>query len=136
MTIRVLIVDDESLITSSLQAFLEDEGLTAVSTASGEEAIEILQKDQSYDVCIMDMRLPGMDGNTAIRSIHELCPNMCFIVHTGSVDYIVPHDLKSLGIREEHLFQKPLSDMTPIAEAIRSLQNVPCTPRALPAGRS
>ena len=122
MTIRVLIVDDESLITSSLQAFLEDEGLMAVSAASGEEAIEILQEDMGYDVCIMDMRLPGMDGNAAILSIHEMCPKMRFIVHTGSVNYIVPNDLKRLGIREEHLFQKPLSDMTPIAEAIRSFQ--------------
>lgn len=123
MSMRVLIVDDESLVSASLKAFLEDEGLTAVSADSGEEAIEILRQDPGYDVCIMDMRLPGMDGNTAIRSIHELCPKMSFIVHTGSVDYIVPHDLKNLGIREEHLFQKPLPDMTPIAEAIRSLQN-------------
>lgn len=122
MTMRVLIVDDEPLITSSLQAFLEDEGLIAVSAASGEEAIDILQGNMEYDVCIMDMRLPGMDGNAAIRSIHQLCPKIRFIVHTGSIDYIVSDDMKSLGIKEEHLFKKPLSDMTPIAEAVRSLQ--------------
>ncbi len=122
MTIRVLIVDDESLITSSLKAFLEDEGLIVVSAVSGEEALKILTADMEFDACIMDMRLPGMDGNEAIRLIHELCPKIRFIVHTGSIDYSVTDDMKRLGIREEHLFRKPLSDMTPIAEAIRSLK--------------
>jgi CheY-like chemotaxis protein len=120
---RVLVVDDESLITSSLQVFLEDEGISALAVESGEKAVEILQRDKGFDVCIMDMRLPGMDGNEAIRLLHEIAPSLRFIVHTGSVDYIVPKDLERLGIREEHIFQKPLSDMHPIAEAVRSLQN-------------
>lgn len=120
---RVLLVDDESLITSSLQVFLEDEGFRAVSVSSGEEALEVIRKDKTFDVCIMDMRLPGMDGNETIRSLHEIAPDLRFIVHTGSVDYIVPSDLKRLGIREEHIFQKPLSDMSPIANAVRSLKS-------------
>ncbi|MEN8178449.1 MAG: response regulator [Pseudomonadota bacterium] len=119
---RVLIVDDESLIASSLKIFLEDEGLTADTAASGEEAVEVLQKDKGYDICIMDMRLPGMDGNAAMRSIHAICPEVRFIVHTGSVNYIVPNDLKRLGIMDGRLFQKPLADMAPIAEAIKSLK--------------
>ncbi len=44
MTIRVLIVDDEILIASSLRVFLEDEGLDVVTAASGEEAIDTLGK--------------------------------------------------------------------------------------------
>jgi CheY-like chemotaxis protein len=122
MDIRVLIVDDESLIASSLQVFLEDEGMLAQTAASGEEAMEILRRDSDFDVCVMDMRLPGMDGNEAIRAIHQCCPKIHFIVHTGSLDYIVPNDLQRLGIMAEHLFQKPLTDMTPIAETIKSFQ--------------
>jgi DNA-binding NtrC family response regulator len=122
MNIRVLIVDDESLIASSLQVFLEDEGICAETAASGEEAMNILQLDNDFDVCIMDMRLPGMDGNEAIRAIHDCCPKIRFIIHTGSLDYIVPGDLQRMGIMTEYLFQKPLADMTPLAEAIKSLQ--------------
>lgn len=122
MTMRVLIVDDESLITASLQAFLEDEGFVAASAATAEEAIEILKDDMKYDVCIMDIRLPGMDGNSAMLSIHEMCPAIRFIVHTGSVNYIVPGDLKQSGIRVNHLFKKPLTDMSLVADAIRSFQ--------------
>lgn len=120
---RVLIVDDETLIASSLSVFLEDEGLTALATGSAEEAIETVQRGAHFDVCIMDIRLPGMNGNAAIKALRELCPDMKFIVHTGSVDYRVPNELKLLGIRDEHLFRKPLADMTRIVEAIKSLQS-------------
>ena len=119
---RVLIVDDESLITSSLQVFLEDEGFSVMTASSGEEATSILEQDRDFDVCIMDMRLPGMDGNDAIRAIHACCPKIRFIVHTGSLDYAVPSDLQLLGISPEHLFQKPLTDMTTLAKAIKSLE--------------
>jgi len=122
MTHRVLIVDDETLIASSLKAFLEDEELTADFVSSAEEALELLRQPHRYDVCIMDMRLPGMDGSTAIRWIHELAPEMRFIVHTGSVNYIITSELKRLGVMEQHLFHKPLSDMRLIAEAVRALQ--------------
>ena len=119
---HVLIVDDEPLIATGLRVFLEDEGFTATVAASGEQAIEFVQQDGPFDVCIMDMRLPGMDGNAAIESIHEICPDIQFIVHTGSVNYRVTHELTMLGIRDDHLFRKPLADMTPIAAAIESLR--------------
>lgn len=119
---RVLIVDDESLISNGLKVFLEDEGLNAETAASGEEAVAMLQQGRDYDVCIMDMRLPGMDGNETIRAIHDINPEIRFIVHTGSVNYLVPDDLKHLGIQEEHLFHKPLADMALIAKAIKTLQ--------------
>jgi len=119
---RVLNVEDEFLITISLQTFLEDEGFVAASAVSGEEAIEILKQVMQYDVCFMDIRLQGMDGYSAMLSIHEMCPEIRFIVHTGSVNYIVPGDLKRSGIRVNHLFKKPLTDMSPVADAIRSFQ--------------
>ncbi|MGB5275598.1 MAG: response regulator [Gammaproteobacteria bacterium] len=122
MSMRVLSVDDEYLITTSLQAFLEDEGFVAASATSGEQAIEILKEDMKDDVCIMDMRLTGMDGNSAMLSIHEMCPEIRFIVHTGSVNYIMPGDLKRSGICVHHLFKKPLIDMSLVADAIRSFQ--------------
>jgi len=121
MSIRVLIVDDEALIASSLTVFLEDEGFGVAAAGSGEEAIDILKREGGFDVCVMDMRLPGMDGNATIRQIHDLAPGMRFIIHTGSIDYRVPADLQTLGIRPDHLFHKPLIDMKPIADAIRSL---------------
>jgi len=121
---RVLIVDDEILIASSLKVFLEDEGIEAMCAVSGEEAIDILKNSQQFDVCIIDMRLPGMDGNDTIRKISADYPQMRFIIHTGSVNYSVPADLKQLGIQSSHLFKKPLNDMSLIADEIRMLEKL------------
>jgi len=121
MSARVLVVDDEPCIVTGLRVFLEDEGMRVDSAGSGEEAVDIARHDSGFDACIMDMRLPGMNGDTAIRTLHEICPDLKFIIHTGSADYSIPDDLRAMGIDEGLLFAKPLLDMTPLAETITAL---------------
>jgi len=118
---RVLVVDDEPFIVTGLRTFLEDEGMQVESAASGEEAVDIVRSDSGIDVCIMDMRLPGMNGDSTIRSLHEICPNLMFIIHTGTADYSIPDDLRAMGIDEQQLFTKPLLDMKPLAETVIAL---------------
>lgn len=119
---RVLIVDDEVMVRENLQAYLEDDGMMVVAVESGEEAINRIQKDGCcFVVCVMDMRLPGIDGNISIRRIHELCPKMHFIIHTGSSDYTLPTELQNLGLSKAQVYLKPLLDMAPLAETIRIL---------------
>jgi len=115
---RVLVVDDEPFIVTGLRTFLEDEGMQVKSAASGEEAVDIIRNDSGIDVCIMDMRLPGMNGDTTIRTLHEICPDLRFIIHTGTADYSIPDDLRAMGIDECQLFAKPLLDMTPLAQTV------------------
>jgi CheY-like chemotaxis protein len=121
MSPRVLVVDDEPSIATGLRVFLEDEGMQVNSASSGEEAVDIARNDSSFDVCIMDMRLPGMNGDTTIRTLHEISPGLKFIIHTGSVDYSIPDDLRAIGIDERQFFAKPLMDMTPLAETVAAL---------------
>ncbi len=118
---RVLVVDDEPFIVTGLRVFLEDEGMRVDSAGSGEEAVKIVQSDCSYDVCIMDMRLPGMNGDTTIRALHLICPQLKFIIHTGSTDYSIPDDLRAMGISDEQFFAKPLPDMKPLADMVGTL---------------
>lgn len=121
MSVRVLLVDDEPYIVTGLRVFLEDEGMRVDSAASGEEALDLARDHSSFDVCIMDMRLPGMNGDTAIRALHEICPDLKFIIHTGSSDYSIPDDLRALGVDERLFFAKPLLDMTPLAATVAKL---------------
>ena len=121
MSPRVLVVDDEPSIATGLRVFLEDEGMQVNSASSGEEAVDIARNDSSFDVCIMDMRLPGMNGDTTIRTLHEISPCLKFIIHTGSADYSIPDDLRAIGIDERQFFAKPLMDMTPLAETVAAL---------------
>jgi CheY-like chemotaxis protein len=118
---RVLLVDDEPLIVHNLEAFLGDEGMQVESAGSAEQAIARLEAGADYDVCIMDMRLPGMDGNAAVRHLHRLRPALRFLIHTGSTSYSLPEELRALGIGDGQLLRKPVADMGRVAEAVRAL---------------
>jgi len=121
MSLRVLVVDDEVRVAGTLQAYLEDEGMEVRSAGSAEEALALVEAGEDFDVCIMDMRLPGMDGDAAIRRLHQVRPHMRYIIHTGTAGYGVPDDLRALGIGNRQLFMKPLPDMAPLVQTIRSL---------------
>ncbi|HOC67251.1 MAG TPA: response regulator [Candidatus Hydrogenedentes bacterium] len=118
---KVLLVDDESTVRTTLAAYLEDEGLEVVPAESAEDALRIVERDGPFGVCIMDMRLPGMDGHDAIIALHMRLPQLCFLIHTGSLSYGLTDDLLALGITEERLFRKPLQDMAALAATVRSL---------------
>lgn len=121
MTIRVLLVDDEENLRKTLAAYLEDEGMDVTAVHSGEEAVALVEDGADFDVVIIDMRLPGMDGNEVIRRLHAHSGHTAFLVHTGSAGYVVPQDLRALGINGRYVFEKPLPDMAPLAQAIRQL---------------
>jgi two-component system nitrogen regulation response regulator NtrX len=70
-TPRVLVVDDEPGIRSSLVGVLGDEGFDAVAVESGEACIEELAR-QSYRVVLLDIWLPGMDGMDVLARIQEM----------------------------------------------------------------
>ena len=121
MTLRILIVDDEPLVAENLEAFLEDEGMQVTSVGTGEEALELMESGARWDVCVMDLRLPGIDGSIAIRSLHHHNPEMQFVIHTGSAAFSLPKDLRAMGISDLQLFRKPIEDMEKLAETVKCL---------------
>lgn len=117
---RILIVDDEESIRRSLRAYLEDEGFEVIAAGTGEEGLELLGSTPA-DAVIVDMRLPGMDGNTFIEAAHDLQPGMGVLIYTGSVGYKPPSNLQSIGVGEERVFRKPLRDMSVLVSTIKEL---------------
>ncbi len=69
-TARVLIVDDEKNMRKTLADILHDEGYDVTTAASGEEAVALCAKD-GYDIVLMDVRMPGIDGVEAFRQIRR-----------------------------------------------------------------
>jgi DNA-binding NtrC family response regulator len=119
-TIKVLLVDDEEIVRITLEAFLEDEGFSVISANSGEEALEILRQE-SADIGIIDMRLPGIDGNTLIMKLCGILPEMKFVIHTGSMGYSLPKSLVALGISDDLVFKKPVKNMPEFIRIIKEL---------------
>ncbi len=118
--IRVLVLDDDDGIRMNLVSFLEYEDFEVVSASSGEAAILILER-QPVHVGIIDMRLPGMDGNTFIQKAHRIQKKMRFLIFTGSTNYTIPKAIAEIGLKPDHLFYKPLEDMTILVQAIAGI---------------
>jgi len=66
----VLIVDDEKNMRRTLGDILQSEGYRVTAAASGEEAVELCARE-NYDVVLMDVRMPGINGVEAFRSIRR-----------------------------------------------------------------
>ena len=120
---RILLVDDEATVRTTLAAYLEDDGFEVMQAGSAEEAIEAVSRGYRPEVCIMDMRLPGMDGHDAILELHTRQPELRFLIHTGSLSYALSSDLMAIGITDVALFRKPLQDMRQLSEAVRALMD-------------
>lgn len=120
--IRVLVVDDEPSIRNSLVEFLEDCQFDVSAADSAEGALDLIARIP-IDVALVDIRLPKLDGDSLILQAHQLRPRMRFLIHTGSVEYKLPEELKTFGVAKEHVFLKPQMDLSVFKDAIRALMS-------------
>jgi DNA-binding NtrC family response regulator len=118
--IRVVVVDDERVVCSNVSAFMEDEGFSVSSATSGEEALNLISR-QKFDIAIVDMRLPGIDGETVILRAHDIQPLLKFLIHTGSTNYSVSRSLEEIGITDKQVFRKPIADMSVLSKGVINL---------------
>jgi len=80
--IRILVVDDEPMMSDSLRRHLADEGYAVDTAASGAEAIDLFDGG-AHHLVICDLQLPDMDGLTLLRHMKDAKPNTEVIVVTG-----------------------------------------------------
>ena len=116
-SVKVLVLDDEESIRQSIAAYFEDEGITVFQASSGEEAIEIVATTP-VEAAVVDIRLPGMDGNSFMVRAGEIRPGIRFVVHTGSADYILPESVMAVGVGPENVFIKPVQDLRILMKAL------------------
>jgi DNA-binding NtrC family response regulator len=79
---RILIVDDDDTIRKTLKAILEDEGYTVDTAATGQEAIQKTEEN-TYNVALLDIRLPDMEGVELLKLIKDNVPKTRKIMLTG-----------------------------------------------------
>ncbi len=81
-TINVLIVDDEDRFRKTAAATLRRHGFNVKAVAGGWDAMAEVWRDD-YDVVVLDIKMPEMDGHTALREIKGLRPEVQVIMLTG-----------------------------------------------------
>jgi DNA-binding NtrC family response regulator len=79
---RILIVDDDEAIRTTMKAILEDEGYSVDSASSGKEAIK-KTLEQTYNLALLDIRLPDMEGVELLGKMKDNIPRMRKIMVTG-----------------------------------------------------
>ena len=80
--IRVLVVDDEEVVRHGYRRVLSADGFRVMSAGDGREALDLMGGDR-FDVVLMDMRMPGMDGIELLRAIKDQWPESEVVVVTG-----------------------------------------------------
>jgi len=105
-THKVLVVDDDPVVGSSIDRVLSGKGYAVISAASGEEALERLARED-YDVVYTDIKMPGMNGLEVARRIKASRPWLPVVIVTG---YGTPdNEMEAIELGTAGFLRKPLS---------------------------
>jgi len=103
---RILIVDDEPRIRQSLKGVFEDEGFATESVSSGEECLKKIAQS-AFDLVLLDIWLPGIDGLETLRRLRELSPSTRVIMISGHATIATAVAATKLGAYD--FIEKPFS---------------------------
>ena len=102
---RILIVDDEPGIRQSLKGVFEDEGFATESVSSGEECLKKIAQS-AFDLVLLDIWLPGIDGLETLRRLREISPSTRVIMISGHATIATAVAATKLGAYD--FIEKPL----------------------------
>jgi DNA-binding NtrC family response regulator len=107
---RILLVDDEERFRTNLKKMLMAEGFEVTAAASGADALEELAS-QPYDVILLDMRMPDMDGLATLAAIKERHPEPEVVVLTGHASVEAAVQILNLGASDFLLKPCPIEEV-------------------------
>ncbi|MHC9544279.1 MAG: HD domain-containing phosphohydrolase [Vulcanimicrobiota bacterium] len=116
MAERILVVDDDEFMRSSLQLELEAAGFTVAAAKDGMEAIE-RSREQHFDLIVCDVRMPGIDGLDTLKTIKEVQPMARNMIITGYASPDAP--VTALKMKVDDYLLKPFSS----EEFLQSVRN-------------
>ena len=121
MPLRVLIVDDDPGLRLALTKALARKGVEVIDVATGEAAIELLKTGASpagpVDVCVLDLRMPGMNGLEVLRRTANRKVPVVVLTGHGTV----PDAVEAMRLGAANFVQKPVDadELLPVLEQAR-----------------
>jgi two-component system response regulator AtoC len=112
---RILVVDDEESIRSFLAEALERSGHEVIQAADGAAAVRAA-REEPLDVVLTDLRMPGTDGMTVVRTVRTEQPDVEVIVLTAFGDVATAVEAMKLGAYD--YLQKPVSSPVAIRDLV------------------
>ena len=123
---NMLLIDDDEWIRDSLSIYFEAEGCHIKALETAEEGLEALKK-HSYDIIIVDYRLPGMDGLDFLNRIKEFYPDAKKILITAYGNKALVSEALQLGIHD--FIEKPFTTQSierSLSKLVESLEHGQC----------
>ncbi len=111
----VLLVEDEPMVRGVAERALTRHGYTVITADNGEDALEVVARNEPIDLLISDVVMPGMDGPTMVREARKSRPDLKILFMSG---YAEEQLRKSIDIENVNFLPKPFS-VTDLAEAAR-----------------
>lgn len=120
--IHILVVDDEEIVRNSLVDWLQEDGYQAEAAENGFKALEMI-REKPWDIAMVDLKMPKMDGLELMEKAKELSPDMQIIiitayatVHTavqaikmGAYDYLIkPCDPEEISMLVKRLIESQM----------------------------
>lgn len=117
---KLLLVDDEERYLKTTRRLLERQGMTVLTAMSGQEALDLLDR-RAVHVVILDVKMPGMDGNETLRRIKQHHPLVEVVMLTGhatvdsaidglksgAADYLMkPADIEEIVEKAQAAYEK------------------------------
>jgi len=121
-TKSILIVDDDETILAILREILQLDGYIVETAATGKEAIE-KSETAFFNLSLLDIKLPDMEGTELITELHKANPQMIKIIITGFPSF--DNAVKSLNLGADAYIMKPVNSqelLELVGEKIREQQ--------------
>jgi len=96
---RILVVDDEKNIRLVLDQCLSEEGYQVETAVSGEHAVEKFAAEP-YDLVLLDMKMPGMDGIELAKRFKKLSSDIAVIIISGYAEFNLAKDAMQQGVED------------------------------------
>ena len=112
---KVLLVDDEVEFTSVLAERMQARGLSVDTAASGVEALEKMEGGSRYDVVVLDVMMPGMNGMQTLERLMALNPDMQVILLTGHAT--LQDGIRAVRMGAREVMEKP-ADLSELLQKI------------------
>jgi len=122
---RILVIDDDPTVLKMLDHYLGDTLRYQVTMApSGEEALECAMQGH-YDLCIMDVRMPGLSGSETYTRLKNIHPQIEAIFFTGDSEFENDLDFLRFSLPKDRVITKPVENLSVLTRLIISILGPP-----------
>ncbi len=116
----ILVIDDDLYVRKLLEEFLTVMGYNVLVADNGFKGLDIILKNYTVKLVILDLLMPGIDGTETLRRIRDMRSDVPVIVTSGYVEHYFPGGVDTIGSKVEKVLNKPF-DLDELAAVCKEL---------------